>query len=54
MGHWRPWTGWFVLGGEDLIGADSEATVDGSHPTDLGFVRQADVMEKALRPLLGG
>lgn len=47
-------SGLYYLGGEDLIGADSEATVDGSHPTDLGFVRQADVMEKALRPLLGG
>ena len=40
------------LEGENLLGSDGEATVDSSHPTDLGFVRQADAMEKALRPLL--
>ena len=46
-------TGLHYLAGEDLLGDDDEATVDGSHPTDLGFVRQAAVMETALRPLLG-
>lgn len=40
------------LGGEELLGDDGEGTVDSSHPTDLGFVRQADAFEKALRPLL--
>jgi len=45
-------SGLHYLAGEDLIGADGEATVDGSHPTDLGFVRQADAMEKALAALL--
>ncbi len=40
------------LAGDKLLGDDSEATVDGSHPTDLGFQRQADAFEKALRPLL--
>ena len=35
-----------------LLGADGEDTVDGSHPTDLGFVRQADAMEKILAPLV--
>ena len=40
------------LVGEDLLGDDDEATVDGSHPTDLGFMRMADAFEKALRPLL--
>lgn len=40
------------LAGEDLLGADGEGTVDSSHPTDLGFVRQADAFEKALRSLL--
>lgn len=40
------------LRGETLLGADGEDTVDGSHPTDLGFVRQADAMEKVLRPLV--
>jgi hypothetical protein len=40
------------LTGEDLLGDDGEGTVDSSHPTDLGFVRQADAFEKVLRPLL--
>lgn len=40
------------LPGENLLGNDGEATVDSSHPTDLGFFRQADVFEKALLPLL--
>ncbi len=40
------------LEGEGLLGEDNEGTVDSSHPTDLGFLRQADVFEKALKPLL--
>jgi hypothetical protein len=40
------------LRGDTLLGADGEDTVDGSHPTDLGFVRQAEAMEKILRPLV--
>jgi hypothetical protein len=40
------------LTGDKLIGDDGEGTVDGSHPTDLGFVRQADAFEAALKPLL--
>jgi hypothetical protein len=40
------------LRGEDLLGGDSEGTVDGSHPSDLGFMRQADAFAKVLRPLL--
>ncbi len=38
--------------GEELLGADGEGTVDGSHPTDLGFFRQANVFEAALRSVL--
>jgi len=38
--------------GEDLIGPDGEATVDASHPTDLGMVRYADALEPDLRKLL--
>lgn len=38
--------------GENLFGEDGEATVDGSHPTDLGFMRQAAVLEKVLKSLL--
>ncbi|MEX0586086.1 MAG: SGNH/GDSL hydrolase family protein [Pirellulales bacterium] len=41
------------LPGDQLLGDDGEATVDGSHPTDLGFLRMADVFEPALKPLLG-
>jgi hypothetical protein len=44
--------GVYYLRGADLLGDDNEGTVDSSHPTDLGFVRQADAVEKALRPLL--
>jgi hypothetical protein len=38
--------------GEDLIGDDNEGTVDSSHPTDLGFFRQAEAFARVLRPLL--
>lgn len=41
------------LAGEKLLNADGEGTVDSSHPTDLGFVQQADAIETALRPILG-
>ena len=40
--------------GEQLLGADGDDTVDGSHPTDLGFRRQAEaffpVLKKRLTP----
>jgi hypothetical protein len=42
----------FYLRGDGLIGDDGEGTVDGSHPTDLGFLRQADAFTAALKPLL--
>ena len=44
--------GLHYLKGDGLLGADGEDTVDGSHPTDLGFLRQADAMLPALTPLL--
>lgn len=40
------------LPGDRLIGDDGEGTVDGSHPTDLGFLRQAEQFADALAPLL--
>jgi hypothetical protein len=40
------------LPGEHLLGEDAEGTVDSSHPTDLGFLRQAEAFAKALRPLV--
>ena len=42
----------YYLAGEQLLGNDGEGTVDSSHPTDLGFVRQADAFEKVLRKTL--
>ncbi len=42
-----------ILPGEWLLGEDSEGTVDSSHPTDLGFWRQANAMEPMIRRLLG-
>jgi hypothetical protein len=47
-------TGLFYIGGDDLLGADGEGATDGSHPNDLGFLRQADVMEPILRAALAG
>jgi hypothetical protein len=41
----------YYLKGEHLLGDDGEGTVDSSHPTDLGFVRQSDAFEKVLRPI---
>lgn len=38
--------------GEHLLGDDGEGTVDSSHPNDLGFMRQALVLGKVLKPLL--
>lgn len=34
--------------GAGLLGSDGEATVDGTHPTDLGFMRMADAIEPTL------
>lgn len=39
------------LSGDQLLGQDRDDTTDGSHPNDLGFYRQADAMEAALRQL---
>jgi lysophospholipase L1-like esterase len=44
--------GLFYVPGGDLLGADGDATVDGSHPSDLGMVRYADAYEKILRVAL--
>ena len=39
--------------GENLLGDDTEGATDGSHPNDLGFMRQADIFEPVLRKALG-
>jgi lysophospholipase L1-like esterase len=36
----------------NLLGQDGEATVDGTHATDLGFMRMADAIEPALQRAL--
>jgi hypothetical protein len=38
---------------DDLLGDDAEGTVDGTHATDLGFLRMAEVFAPAVRNLLG-
>lgn len=40
------------LTGAVLLGADGEDTVDGSHPTDLGFRRMSDVLAPVISDLL--
>jgi hypothetical protein len=42
----------YYLPGHALLGVDGEGAVDGTHPTDLGFLRMADVMEGPLRRIL--
>lgn len=42
--HYRP--------ADHLLGDDGEATVDSSHPNDLGFMRQAEAFAPVLKPLL--
>jgi lysophospholipase L1-like esterase len=44
--------GLFYIPGDDLLGDDGEGATDGSHPNDLGFMRQADIMEPVLRSAL--
>ena len=46
-------TGLYYLPGDTLFGSDGDGSVDGSHPSDLGFMRQADAMEPVLREALG-
>ena len=42
-----------LLDNTGMLGSDTEGTVDGCHPNDLGMMRQAEVFERFLRPLLG-
>jgi len=41
--------GLYYVEGDQLMGDDNEATIDSSHPTDLGMMRQAEVLEPVLR-----
>jgi len=40
--------------GADLLGGDGLGTVDGTHPTDLGFLRMAEVLTPVLARVLNG
>jgi lysophospholipase L1-like esterase len=42
----------FYVPATNLLGQDGEGTVDGTHPTDLGFMRMADAIEPTLRRAL--
>ncbi|OPH57654.1 hypothetical protein BC351_03820 [Paenibacillus ferrarius] len=45
----------YFCDGSTLLGADAhECTVDGSHPTDLGFLRMADGLTPILQQIVGG
>ena len=41
------------IDGDHLYGDDTEGATDASHASDLGFMRQSDVMEPVLRKALG-
>jgi len=43
----------YYIGGDTLLGDDDEATVDGTHPTDLGFMRIAEHLRPILATLIG-
>jgi lysophospholipase L1-like esterase len=43
----------YYIFGDNLLGDDGDGATDGSHPNDLGFVRQADAFEPVLRKALG-
>jgi len=45
-------SGIYYLSGDKLLGDDGEASTDGSHPSDLGFMRQADQFEPVLKGCL--
>lgn len=42
----------YYIPSTNLIGDDGEATIDGVHPTDLGFMRMANIFEPILRRVL--
>ena len=42
----------FYIPGTKLLGDDGQGTVDGVHPSDLGFMRIADVMEPVVKRAL--
>ena len=49
---WHDVTKLHYIGGDHLYGDDSAGATDASHANDLGFMRQADVMEPVIRAAL--
>jgi hypothetical protein len=43
----------YYIPGDHLYGDDADGATDGSHASDLGFFRQADIFEPVLREALG-
>jgi lysophospholipase L1-like esterase len=46
-------SGLYYIEGDHLYGDDSDGATDGSHASDLGFMRQAEIFEPVLRKALG-
>jgi hypothetical protein len=42
----------YYVSGTDFIGTDGKASIDGIHPSDVGFLRAADCLEPVLRTIL--
>jgi len=42
----------YYIRAEELLGDDGEGTVDGTHPTDLGFLRMSEAVVRVVEPLL--
>ncbi len=56
---WHDVTTWGVgvpqlhhLAGDELLGSDGEGATDGSHPNDLGFLRNSEAYASVLRTIL--
>jgi hypothetical protein len=44
----------YYLSGRELWGTDADTSLDASHPSDLGFARQADALEPMIKMALSG
>jgi lysophospholipase L1-like esterase len=42
----------YYIPSTNLIGNDGEGTIDGVHPTDLGFMRMSNIFESSLKKIL--
>lgn len=42
----------YYLKGDNLYGSDSEASPDGEHPTDIGFMRMAEIMLPVIKAII--